>query len=168
MQTMSDRSTENMPVIHEERVTVGGRDLIFEVGRIAELAGGAVTIRYGDTLILSTATASKQPREGISFFPLTVDYEERMSAAGKIPGGFLKREGRPGEHAILSARLTDRPIRPLFPKGVSERRSYRYNRLFGGPAERPRYPLDHRRVGRADDVIDTVQGARRRCSARLC
>ncbi|CAN5729528.1 polyribonucleotide nucleotidyltransferase [soil metagenome] len=91
--------------------------MIFEVGRIAELAGGAVTVRYGDTLILSTATASKQPREGIDFFPLTVDYEERMSAAGKIPGGFLKREGRPGEHAVLSARLTDRPIRPLFPKG---------------------------------------------------
>ncbi len=106
-----------MPVIHEERVNVGGREMIFEVGRIAELAGGAVTIRYGDTLILSAATASKQPREGIDFFPLTVDYEERMSAAGKIPGGFLKREGRPGEHAVLSARLTDRPIRPLFPKG---------------------------------------------------
>ncbi|MEZ4522865.1 MAG: polyribonucleotide nucleotidyltransferase [Thermomicrobiales bacterium] len=120
MQTTSDSSTissDNLPVIHEERVTVGGREMIFEVGRIAEQAGGAVTVRYGDTLILSTATASKQPREGIDFFPLTVDYEERMSAAGKIPGGFLKREGRPGEHAILSARLTDRPIRPLFPKG---------------------------------------------------
>lgn len=117
MQTVHESQTENMPIIHEERVNVGGREMIFEVGRIAELAGGAVTIRYGDTLILSTATASKQPREGIDFFPLTVDYEERMSAAGKIPGGFLKREGRPGEHAVLSARLTDRPIRPLFPKG---------------------------------------------------
>ena len=117
MQTMSDNITGTLPVIHEERVNVGGREMIFEVGRIAELAGGAVTVRYGDTLILSTATASKQPREGIDFFPLTVDYEERMSAAGKIPGGFLKREGRPGEHAVLSARLTDRPIRPLFPKG---------------------------------------------------
>ena len=117
MQTIQDQQTGDMPVIHEERVTVGGRELIFEVGRVAELAGGAVTLRYGDTLILSAATASKQPREGIDFFPLTVDYEERMSAAGKIPGGFLKREGRPGEHAVLSARLTDRPIRPLFPKG---------------------------------------------------
>ena len=117
MQTVLDQQTGDMPVIHEERVTVGGRELIFEVGRVAELAGGAVTLRYGDTLILSAATASKQPREGIDFFPLTVDYEERMSAAGKIPGGFLKREGRPGEHAVLSARLTDRPIRPLFPKG---------------------------------------------------
>ena len=117
MQTMQESQTGSMPVIHEERVNVGGREMIFEVGRIAELAGGAVTIRYGETLILSTATASKQPREGIDFFPLTVDYEERMSAAGKIPGGFLKREGRPGEHAVLSARLTDRPIRPLFPKG---------------------------------------------------
>ncbi len=117
MQTMQETHPDNLPVIHEERVTVGGREMIFEVGRIAELAGGAVTVRYGDTLILSTATASKQPREGIDFFPLTVDYEERMSAAGKIPGGFLKREGRPGEHAVLSARLTDRPLRPLFPKG---------------------------------------------------
>ncbi len=117
MQTMSDRTTGNMPAIHEERVTIGGRELILETGRVAELAGGAVTVRFGDTLILTAATASKSPREGIDFFPLTIDYEERMSAAGKIPGGFLKREGRPGEHAILAARLTDRPLRPLFPKG---------------------------------------------------
>jgi polyribonucleotide nucleotidyltransferase len=74
-------------------------------------------VRYGDTLILSTAVSSSEPREGIDFFPLTVDYEERMYAAGKIPGGFIKREGRPSEHAVLSSRLTDRPIRPLFPKG---------------------------------------------------
>ncbi len=117
MQTQPREADQRLPEIHEERVTIAGRELIFESGRIAEQAGGAVTVRYGDTLVLSTAVASKEPREGIDFFPLTVDYEERMSAAGKIPGGFLKREGRPGEHAILSARLTDRPIRPLFPKG---------------------------------------------------
>ena len=117
MQEIPETMKAVMPRLYEERVSVGGRDLIIEVGRVAEQADGAVTVSYGDTLILSTATASKAPREGIDFFPLTVDYEERMSAAGKIPGGFLKREGRPGEHAILSARLTDRPIRPLFPKG---------------------------------------------------
>lgn len=91
--------------------------MVFESGRIAGLADGAVTVRYGETLVLSTAEGESEPREGLDFFPLTVDYEERMYAAGKIPGGFIKREGRPSEHAILSARLTDRPIRPLFPTG---------------------------------------------------
>jgi polyribonucleotide nucleotidyltransferase len=108
---------DNMPEIFEERVEIAGRELIFEVGRIAGLADGAVTVRYGDTLVLCTAQSSAEPREGVDFFPLTVDYEERMFAAGKIPGGFIKREGRPSEHATLSARQTDRPIRPLFPKG---------------------------------------------------
>lgn len=105
------------PEICEERVTIAGRDLIFETGRIAGLADGAVVVRYGDTVILSTAEGEAEAREGVDFFPLTVDYEERMFAAGKIPGGFIKREGRPTEHAILSARLTDRPLRPLFPEG---------------------------------------------------
>jgi polyribonucleotide nucleotidyltransferase len=108
---------ENQPRIFRESVTIGGRDLIFETGRIAGLADGAVTVQYGGTLVLSTAEGEDEPREGLDFFPLTVDYEERMFAAGKIPGGFIKREGRPSEHAILSARLTDRPIRPLFPSG---------------------------------------------------
>lgn len=94
-----------------------GRDLILETGRLAKQASGSVVIRYGDTVVLATATASKEPREGIDFFPLTVDYEERFYAVGKIPGGFIKREGRPSEKAILSARLIDRPIRPLFPDG---------------------------------------------------
>jgi polyribonucleotide nucleotidyltransferase len=78
---------------------------------------GAVVVRYGDTTVLSTVVGEQQAREDVPFFPLTVDYEERMYAAGKIPGGFIKREGRPTEGAILAARLTDRPIRPLFPKG---------------------------------------------------
>jgi len=108
---------DNRPNIIEERLTIAGRDLVFETGRIAGLADGAVTVRYGDTLVLSTAEGEDEPREGMDFFPLTVDYEERMFAAGKIPGGFIKREGRPTEHAVLSARLTDRPIRPLFPSG---------------------------------------------------
>lgn len=87
-----------------------------ETGRLAGQAGGAVLASYGETVVLVTATASEHPREGIDFFPLTVDYEERHYAVGRIPGGFIKREGRPSEKAILSARLTDRPIRPLFPK----------------------------------------------------
>ena len=91
--------------------------MIFETGRLAGLADGAVTVRYGDSLVLSTAEGEAEPREGMDFFPLTVDYEERMFAAGKIPGGFIKREGRPSEHAVLTARLTDRPLRPLFPAG---------------------------------------------------
>jgi DNA polymerase III epsilon subunit family exonuclease len=97
----------------------GGRTLTIETGRMARLAGGSVTVRYGDTMVLGTANRS-EPRPGLDFFPLTVDFEERMYAAGKIPGGFIKRESRPSEAAILAARLTDRPIRPLFPDGYKD------------------------------------------------
>jgi polyribonucleotide nucleotidyltransferase len=103
--------------VHTAELLVGGRVMTLETGRMAKQANGAVFVRYGDTAVLVTATASRQPREGIDFFPLTVDYEERLYAVGKIPGGFIKREGRPTEKAILAARLTDRPIRPLFPEG---------------------------------------------------
>src|SRR3990170_1896583 len=96
---------------------IGGRELSMEVGRMAGLADGAVVVRYGDSMILVTACMDK-PREGIDFFPLTVDYEERLYAAGKIPGSFFRREGRPSSQAIITARLTDRPLRPLFPKGM--------------------------------------------------
>ncbi len=95
----------------------GDGEIIIETGKLAGQANGSVTVRHGDTIILVTATAANQPREGVDFFPLTVDYEERLYAAGKIPGGFFKREGRPGEQGILLCRLTDRPLRPLFPKG---------------------------------------------------
>ena len=98
---------------------LGGRTLTIETGRLALLAGGSVTVRYGDTMLLGTANRS-EPRPGLDFFPLTVDFEERMYAAGKIPGGFIKRESRPSEAAILAARLTDRPIRPLFPEGYKD------------------------------------------------
>ncbi len=104
-------------MVHKVETTLAGRTLSIETGRLAEQAGGAVLLRYGDTVVLGTATASASPREGIDFFPLTVDVEERLYAAGKIPGGFIKREGRPTEHSILASRLVDRPIRPLFPKG---------------------------------------------------
>jgi len=95
---------------------VGGRNLIIETGVLAGQAGGAVTVRYGDTVVLVTACTSSEPREGVDFLPLTIDYEERLYAAGKIPGGFIRREGRPSEKAILTCRLVDRPLRPLLPK----------------------------------------------------
>ena len=104
-------------MIHRQEAVIGGRVMSIETGRVAEQANGAVLVRYGETIILATAVGSDEPREGIDFFPLTVDVEERMYAAGKIPGGFIKREGRATEHAILSCRLADRPLRPLFPKG---------------------------------------------------
>lgn len=106
--------TEN-PILKRE-INIGGRLMILETGRLAKQAGGAVYVRYGDTTVLVTATVADHVRAGIDFFPLTVDYEERFYAVGKIPGGFIKREGRPSEKAILSGRLIDRPIRPLFPK----------------------------------------------------
>ncbi|MCO5215133.1 MAG: polyribonucleotide nucleotidyltransferase [Thermomicrobiales bacterium] len=96
---------------------IAGRTLTLETGRLAQLSMGAVTVQYGDSLVLTSAIGEKEAKEDMGFFPLTVDYEERMFAAGKIPGGFPKREGRPTEAAILACRLTDRPIRPLFPKG---------------------------------------------------
>jgi polyribonucleotide nucleotidyltransferase len=101
----------------EVRCNLGGRDLIFETGAVAKQADGAVLVTFGESMVLVTATASRTIREGIDFFPLVVDYQEMAYAAGKIPGGFFKREGRPSEKEILTARLIDRPLRPLFPKG---------------------------------------------------
>ncbi|MEC7144496.1 MAG: polyribonucleotide nucleotidyltransferase, partial [Actinomycetota bacterium] len=94
-----------------------GKDATFEVGKFAPLAGGSITARMGDTVVLVTATGAKAPRDGADFFPLTVDIEERMYAAGKIPGSFFRREARAGEQAILTCRLIDRPLRPAFPDG---------------------------------------------------
>ncbi|HVM24550.1 MAG TPA: polyribonucleotide nucleotidyltransferase [Candidatus Limnocylindrales bacterium] len=111
----NDTLEESVAIKHEAEI--GGQVFSMEAGKLAEQADGAVIVRLGDTVVLATAVASKEPREGVDFFPLTVDYEERMYAAGKIPGGFIKREARPSEAAILAMRLTDRPIRPLFPKG---------------------------------------------------
>ena len=98
--------------------TLAGRPLVIETGKVAGLANGSCLVRYGDTVVLCCATASEKPRDGIDFLPLSVDFEERMYAAGKIPGGYLKREGKPSEKAILTARVIDRPIRPLFPKDL--------------------------------------------------
>ncbi|MDY2960646.1 MAG: polyribonucleotide nucleotidyltransferase [Hornefia sp.] len=99
------------------KTAIGGRLLQLEIGKVCEQANGQVMVRYGDSVVNVTVCASKEPKEGIDFFPLTCDYEERMYAGGKIPGGFIRREGRPSEKAILSCRLMDRPLRPLFPKG---------------------------------------------------
>ena len=100
------------------RYTFAGRPLVIESGKLAGLANGSVLVRYGETAILCCATASAKPRDGIDFLPLSVDYDERMYAAGKIPGGYLKREGKPSEKAVLTSRVIDRPIRPLFPKDL--------------------------------------------------
>ena len=97
---------------------LAGRPLVIETGKVAGLANGAAIVKYGETTVLATATASAAPRDGIDFLPLSVDYDEKMYAVGKIPGGFLKREGKPSEKAVLAGRVIDRPVRPLFPKDL--------------------------------------------------
>jgi len=104
-------------MVYQESIEIGKQTLTLETGRLAKQAGGSALVRYGDTVVLVTATANQTPREGISFFPLTVDYREYTYAAGRIPGGFYKREGRPTEKEIITSRLIDRPVRPLFPDG---------------------------------------------------
>ena len=106
-------------MIHKVEKVIGGRNMSIETGSVAKQAHGSALVRYGDTMILATVVVSKEPRENCTFLPLFVDYRERSYAGGKIPGGFFKREGRPGEREILSARQIDRPIRPLFPKGYN-------------------------------------------------
>ena len=103
--------------MHTFSTDLGGRTLTIETGKIAKQANGSVLVRYGDTAVVVAVTGTDTPREGVDFFPLTVDFEEKMYAVGKIPGGFLRREGRPAETAILTSRLIDRPIRPMFPEG---------------------------------------------------
>jgi len=110
-------TSNNRPAVSSVELDLSGRTLSFETGLVAQQADGAVVVRYGDSTVLTTVVGEREPNASVGFFPLTVDYEERMYAAGKIPGGFIKREGRPTEAATLAARLTDRPIRPLFPKG---------------------------------------------------
>ena len=99
--------------------TLAGRPLVVETGKLAGLSNASCMVRWGDTCVLVNATASKKPRDGIDFFPLSVDFEEKLYAVGRIPGSFMRREGRPSERAILASRLIDRPIRPLFPSDMS-------------------------------------------------
>ena len=103
-------------MVKQFSMELAGRTLTVEVGRVAAQANGAAFMHYGDTVVLSTATASDKPRDGIDFFPLSVEFEEKMYSVGKIPGGFNKREGKASEHAVLTSRVIDRPMRPLFPK----------------------------------------------------
>src|SRR5437660_881144 len=104
-------------MLHTVEVDLGGRSVTIETGKMAKQANGAVVVRSGDSVVLVTACMAENPKPGAGFFPLTVDYREYTYAAGKIPGGFIKREGRPSEKEILTSRLIDRPIRPLFPEG---------------------------------------------------
>src|SRR4029453_9873727 len=104
-------------MLHKVEVGLGGRTLTIETGKMAKQANGAVIVRSGDSVVLVTACMAENPKPGASFFPLTVEYREYTYAAGKIPGGFIKREGRPSEKEILTSRLIDRPVRPLFPDG---------------------------------------------------
>src|SRR5580692_663859 len=103
--------------VHTVSAKIGDRELSIETGKLAKQADGAVVVRYGDTVVLVTACAARQPREGLDFFPLTVDYRENFYSAGKIPGGFFKREGKSSEREVLNSRMIDRPLRPLFPEG---------------------------------------------------
>ena len=100
------------------KTTLSGREVVIETGKMAGLANGSCLVRYGETVVLVTATASQKPRDGIDFFPLSVDFEERLYSVGKIPGSFIKREGKPSEKAVLASRAIDRPLRPLFPKDL--------------------------------------------------
>ena len=104
-------------MLHKVETTIGGKPLTVKTGELAMQAGSAVTVSYGDTVVLATACMEREPNRNVDFLPLTIDYEEKLYAAGKIPGSFFRREGRPGQQAVLASRLTDRPIRPLFPKG---------------------------------------------------
>ena len=125
-----------MQAIRVER-QIGGRTLSIETGTYAKLADGSVTVQYGDTVVFAAVVRAK-PREGIDFFPLQVDYRERRAAAGKFPGGFMKREGRPTTKEILTARLIDRPLRPLFPKGFMDEVQIHLNVLAFDGRERSR------------------------------
>ena len=146
-------------------INAAGLEMTLETGKLAKLADGAVLVKVGDTTLLSTVCTSK-PREGIDFFPLTVDVEERMYAAGKIPGSFFRREGRPGEQAILTCRLTDRPLRPSFPSDFRNEVQVIATILGADLGEPARHRVDQRRVGGAHGVGHPVQRSDRRGAPR--
>jgi len=148
-----------MTTVHTVEVEVGGRTITLETGKLAKQANGAVLMRCEDTVVLVTAVAREEARENQDFFPLTVDVEERMYAAGKIPGGFIKRESRPSDKATLTARQIDRPIRPSFPKGLHERGADHRHRALVRPGVRLRRAHHDGRVGRSHALRDPVPGA---------
>ena len=161
---MSSSSFATKKPVTVER-SIGGKTISIESGRLAKQASGAVVVRLGDTMTL-VATVSGPGREGLDFFPLTVDYREKVYAAGKFPGGFIKREGRPTTKEILSSRLIDRPIRPLFPEGFRDEVQIQAGPISADKRERFRRPLDHRGFGLPDPLQSPLHGADRRRQAR--
>ena len=153
--------------IHRVELDWGGRKLVLETGKIARQADGAVLATYGETTVLATVVAAKTPREGVDFFPLTVNYQEKYYAAGRIPGGYFKREGRPTEKETLISRLIDRPIRPLFADGYRNETQVIVTVAVARPGERSRHPRAGRRLGRADALRRAVHGPDRRRPRRL-
>ena len=118
-------------MVQKSQVDFGGRPFSIETGRVAKQANGSAMVQYGETVVLVTAVTANEKREGIDFVPLTVNYQEMTYAAGRIPGGFFKREGRPTDHETLISRFIDRPLRPLFPKGFQIRDPDHRHRSFG-------------------------------------
>ena len=133
---------------HRVEVDWGGRPLVLETGKIARQADGAVLATYGETKVLATIVSAKEPKPGQDFFPLTVNYQEKAFAAGKIPGGYFKREGRPSEHETLTSRLIDRPIRPLFADGYKNDTQVVITVLSHDHGKRAGHPGDGRRLPR--------------------
>ena len=146
--------------VYRKELIWGGRRLVLETGKIARQADGAVMATYGETTVLCTAVATKTAKPGQDFFPLTVNYQEKTFAAGKIPGGFFKREGRPSEKETLTSRLIDRPIRPLFAPGFRQRDAGRLHGSEPRSRKRSRHRGAGRRLGGADDLGHTVSWAR--------
>ena len=138
--------------MHTREISVGGTTISIETGRLAKQADGAVIVRLGDTMVLVTACADANPREGVDFLPLTCDYKENAYASGRIPGGFFKREGKPPEKEVLTSRLIDRPIRPLFPARLAQRDADHRARDLRRHRQRLRRARDHRRLGGARAV----------------
>ena len=149
------------PNYHKYELDLAGRPLTLEVGKLAELANAAVMVGYGDTRVLCCVTAAPRPRDGIDFFPLSVDFEEKLYSVGRIPGSFNRREGRPGEKGILTSRVIDRPIRPLFPSRLPQRRVRHVHRHERGPRllPRDRRPDRHlRRPGHLRHPLERPRG----------
>ena len=153
--------------ITRREVMWGGRTLVLETGRIARQADGAVLASYGETVVLCTVVGQRTAREGQDFFPLTVNYEEKAFAAGKIPGGFFKREGRPSEKETLVSRLIDRPLRPLFVKSFRNETPGHLHGALARPDQRFGYRRHGRRVGRAHHLGPALHGPDRRLPGRL-
>ena len=151
-----------MFTVHRKEIEWGGRRLILETGKVARQAAGSVVVQYGDTIVLCTATAASSMKPGIDFFPLTVNYQEKTFAAGKIPGGFFKREGRPSEKEVLTSRLIDRPIRPLFAEGFRNETQVIATVLSHDLENNPDIVGHDRRVGGADHFRPAVPRPDRR------